>query len=282
MTATLPPHSPHFGHHSAYNTHSTPYAANNSIPTGSSRLPPSYSFPSNAPTSLPRHPAASASIQPPHPSTMTNSHSASALQAARKTARGPDWGEFYKNGLPKEVIVIDDDSPPPPPKRKESLRVGPPKQAMGKGNEHTNKKRRTGQGAAYDAARDNQASYSQARTYSNGESATNTISTDRTASLQTTAPTSLGSHTSHGSAGAYADEGQIGQKRKRVTRLQIADERKRKEIEVQGDAYSAYIPPPKPIVKAKEVHVQSIRDVSSSDTSCRQTLANIISESHSQ
>ena len=281
MTATLPPHSPHFGHHSAYNTHSRPYAANNSIPSGSSRLPPSYSFPGNATTSLPRHPAASASIQPIHSSKMTNPHSASALQASRKPDRGPDWGEFYKNGLPKEVIVIDDDSPPPP-KRKESFRVDPPKQATGRSNEHTNKKRRTGQGAAYDAARDHQASYSQARTYSNGESAANTTSTDRTASLHTTAPTSLGSHTSHGSAGAYADDGQTGQKRKRVTRLQIADERKRREIEVQGEAYSDYIPPPKPIIKAKEVHVQSIRDVSWSDTFSRPSVANITSEPHSQ
>ncbi|KAG0098938.1 dual specificity protein kinase kns1 [Podila epicladia] len=27
--------------------------------------------------------------------------------------RPTDWGEFYKNGQPKEVIVIDDDTPPP-------------------------------------------------------------------------------------------------------------------------------------------------------------------------
>ncbi|KAF8976564.1 Dual specificity protein kinase clk3 [Entomortierella lignicola] len=28
--------------------------------------------------------------------------------------RPTDWEEFYKNGMPKEVIVIDDDTPPPP------------------------------------------------------------------------------------------------------------------------------------------------------------------------
>ncbi|KAG0002431.1 dual specificity protein kinase kns1 [Entomortierella chlamydospora] len=28
--------------------------------------------------------------------------------------RQTDWDEFYKNGMPKEVIVIDDDTPPPP------------------------------------------------------------------------------------------------------------------------------------------------------------------------
>ncbi|KAL6720610.1 serine threonine protein kinase CMGC group [Lecanora helva] len=190
---------------------------------------------------------------------MKNSHATSASQASRKKDRGPDWGEFYKNGLPKEVIVIDDDSPPP--SNPQSFHTNPAKPGMGRSNEHANKKRRTGQGAVYDAARDQPAAYSQARTYSNANSASNTISSDRTASMQTTAPTSLGSHTSHGSAGAYAgDEGQVGQKRKRVTRQQIADEKKRKEIEIQGDAYSAYVPPPKPPIKAKDVHVPSIRD----------------------
>lgn len=53
----------------------------------------------------------------------------------------------------------------------------------------------------------------------------------------------------------------MGQKRKRVTRQQTADEKKRKEIEVVGDAYSSYVPPPRPPIKAKEVHVPQLRDV---------------------
>jgi len=271
MTATLPPQSPHFGHHSTYNSHLLSYAANNSIPSVSSQLAPSYSFPNNTPASVPRPSAASGSRQPPHSGLMTNSQSTSALRASRKRDRGPDWDTFYKNGLPKEVIVIDDDSPPPA-KRKENTRVNPPKQGMARGNEQMNKKRRTGQGAAYDAARDLQASYSHARTYSNGNSVSDTISTDRTTSLQTTAPTSLGSHTSHGSTGTYIEDSQVGQKRKRVTRLQIADERKRKAIENQGDAYSAYQPPPNPPIKAKEVHVPSIREVNLSLSYLQGTL----------
>ena len=258
MTATLPPQNPHFGHHSTYNSHSVSYPANNSIPTGSSRLVPAYSLPNNTRPSIPRPSAASSSRQPPS-STMTNCHSSAALQASRRRDQGPDWGEFYKNGLPKEVIVIDDDSPPPA-RRKENIRVDRQGQGIARGNEHTNKKRRTGQGAAYDAARDTGASYSHARTYSTRNSVSDTISTDRTTSLQTTAPTSLGSHTSHGSVGTHIDDTQVGQKRKRVTRQQIADEKKRKEIEVQGDAYSAYVPPPNPPIKAKDVHVPSIRE----------------------
>jgi len=260
MTATLPPHSPHFGHHSAYSTNPASYAANNSLPTGSSRLAPSYSFPSNTPASISRHSAVSASKPPPPSNLMSASDPTSAVQASRNRDRGPDWDEFYKNGLPKEVIVIDDDSPSPPT-RKENPQIQPPQQAMLRGSEHATKKRRTGQGAAYDAARDQQASYSHARTYSNGITASNTNSTDRTTSLQTTAPTSLGSHTSHGSTRAILDDGQVGQKRKRVTRQQIADEKKRKEIEVQGDAYSAYQPPPRPPIKARDVHVPSVKDV---------------------
>lgn len=61
--------------------------------------------------------------------------------------------------------------------------------------------------------------------------------------------------------GAYVDDGMVGQKRKRVTRQQTADEKKRKEIETNGDAYSSYVPPPKPPIKAKEVHVPPVRDV---------------------
>ncbi|KAL9135902.1 MAG: hypothetical protein Q9175_002895 [Cornicularia normoerica] len=191
---------------------------------------------------------------------MATSQSTSALQGSGKRERRPDWHEFYKNGPPKEIIVIDDDSPQPPP-RKEIERVPQQQQpqAIMRGAEHANKKRRTGQTTAYDAARDQQA-FSHARTYSKGNSGSNTISTDRTTSLQTTAPTSLGSHSSHGTSGAYAEDSVVGQKRKRVTRQQIADEKKRKEIEVVGDAYSAYVPPPKPPIKARDVHVPSIKD----------------------
>ena len=261
MTATLPPHSPHYSHHPAYNTNSTSYSVNTSLPNGSSsRLAPSYSFPNNSSASLPRA-NTSDSRQPPQSNNMANSQSTSTLQGARKRERRPDWHEFYKNGMPKEIIVIDDDSPQPPLRRENERVPQQQSQATLRGGEHASKKRRTGQTTAYDAARDQQA-FSHARTYSNGNSGSNTISTDRTTSLQTTAPTSLGSHSSHGTAsGAYAEDGVVGQKRKRVTRQQIADEKKRKEIEVVGDAYSAYVPPPKPPIKARDVHVAAIKDV---------------------
>lgn len=135
------------------------------------------------------------------------------MPVVKRRDRHPDWDEFYKNGMPKEIIVIDDDSPPPP-----------------------TKKTRTG----YD-------SYS---AYTSGDSA----STDRTTSLQT-APTSL-------SSGSLPEE-TVGQKRKRVTRQQLADEKKRKDVDILGDPHSIYVPPPKPPIKAKDVHVPQIKDVCS-------------------
>ena len=263
MTATLPPNSPHYGHssHQAYNTMAS-YPANNSLPNGSSRLAPSYSFPNNTHASVPQNAATSSSRQIPQSNNMTNSQSTSALeQNSRKRERRPDWHEFYKNGVPKEIIVIEDDSPQPPPRKENDRSYHQPTQSTMGGGEPTNKKRRTGQTSTYDTAREQNAYYSHARTYSTGNTGSDTISTDRTTSLQTTAPTSLGSHTSHGSSGTYLEDSVVGQKRKRVTRQQTEAEKKKKEIEVVGDAYSAYQPPPKPPIKAGDVRVPSIRDV---------------------
>ena len=195
---------------------------------------------------------------------MPTSHSASVLQDSRKREKHPDWDEFYKNGPPKEIIVIDDDDDvPPPPSKKDNARMDNTAafQRNREPTTHASKKRRTGQTSAYDSARDNYAtSYSHGRTYSHGNSGSNTISTDRTTSLQTTAPTSL---SSTGSAGAaYIEDTAVGQKRKRVTRQQIADEKKMKDIDILGDPNSQYVPPPKPPIKAKDVHVPQIRDVS--------------------
>ncbi|KAL9100950.1 MAG: hypothetical protein Q9163_003735 [Psora crenata] len=190
---------------------------------------------------------------------MPSSHATPQLPYAhtRKRERGPDWDEFYKNGPPKEIIVIDDDSPPPTTNRRENLRIDNLTQARAEVQQPAMKKRRTAQTSTYDSVRDCHGSYSNARTYSHGNSASNTISTDRTTSLQTTAPTSLGSHTSHGSnPGNYVDDVGVGHKRKRVTRQQIAEEKRRQE----ANAVDAYVPPPKPPIKAKDVHVPTLRD----------------------
>ncbi|KAI4213881.1 MAG: hypothetical protein LQ351_003576 [Letrouitia transgressa] len=174
-----------------------------------------------------------------------------------KRGRRPNWAEFYKNGIPDQVIYID---VTPEPAKVEKHQA---KQTMRASNGGSNlepaaKKRRTGPANNYNART---YSYSDQRRTQVDDSGSGTISTDRTTSQHTTAPTSLGSHGSHGSQGVYLDDQQVGQKRKRVTRQQAANEKKRKEIETAADAYSQYVPPPKPPIKAKDVHVPPVRDL---------------------
>lgn len=273
ISATAPhsSHGSHYGYpgHRTSQVDSSLYGSNASIINGSSRPTHSYNnnnsnnnnFTSSTPVTLSRTSTnLSASRQPPG-TTMTSSQSELALQGSRRGDRRPDWHEFYKNGPPKEIIVIDDDSPPPP-KRVENTRVNYTSRTLVKNDQvaHANKKRKTAQSSAYEPVSYQQTSYDKVR--SDADTGSDTISTDRTASLQTTAPTSLGS--SLGSSGTYAEPAVVGQKRKRVTRQQTADEKKRREIEVVGDAYSSYVPPPKPPIKAKDVHVPPVREVSTS------------------
>lgn len=263
ISATLP-HNSHYGYpsHRTSQVDSSLYGSNASIMNGSSRPAPSYNnhFPSSTPVTITRTPTNLSTSRQPPATTMSSSQSDSVLQGSRKGDRRPDWHEFYKNGPPKEIIVIDDDSPPPA-KRVENTRVNHTSRTLIKNDlaAHANKKRKTAQAPAYEpVSYQQQASYAKVR--SDGDTGSDTISTDRTTSLQTTAPTSLGS--SLGSSGTYAETAVAGQKRKRVTRQQTADEKKRREIEVVGDAYSSYVPPPKPPIKAKDVHVPPVREVS--------------------
>jgi dual-specificity kinase len=256
------PHNAYYGYssHQTYQDDSSLYGTNAALMNGASRIAPYNNFASNTPVTITRTPTNLSSSRQPPATTMSSSQSDSVLQGAGKRDRRPDWHEFYKNGPPKEIIIIDDDSPPPP-KRAENERINHTTRTLMKNDHvtHTNKKRKTAQAPAYEPVHYQHASYAKVR--SDGETGSDTISTDRTMSLQTTAPTSLGS--SLGSSGAYAEAAAVGQKRKRVTRQQTADEKKRREIEVVGDAYSSYVPPPKPPIKAKDVHVPPVREVRS-------------------
>ena len=273
LTATLPPpHSSRYGYsgnHHGYPASPHLYGdmagSRDGYTNGPSRLTHSYNtFPQNTSASASR--TSTASKQPPPQQQIPPSQPTAAISPQPiMRERGPNWNEFYKNGVPKEVIVIDDDSPPPPkamaPRRVENVRPQEPRPIQRTETfEHAAKKRRVG---GYPPEQYQHPAYSHQSSSHGGSSGHNTVSTDRTTSLQTTAPTSLGSHTSQGSVGAYFDEGAVGQKRKRVTRQQAAaDEKKRRDIEKEGDAFAAYVPPPKPLIKAKELHVPAVRDVS--------------------
>ena len=178
--------------------------------------------------------------------------------------RPVDWGAFYKNGPPKEIIVIDDDTPPPQSSPRKATRRPPQYYSKNEAEvlEPAAKKRRTVAGSSYETAPSrHHGSYSDTNSPHGAGSGSPSISTDRTTSMHTTAPTSMGSHGSIGRV--YQDNTIVGtKKRKRVTRQSASDEKRRREQEVLGDAYSLYIPPPNPPIKARDVHVQLIRDVS--------------------
>lgn len=280
-TATLPPHNPHYGysHHQDYQTNSGAYRANNNLLPAAARPSP---YSQHAPTTS----LASSRVAPTIPSralqttpqtssngdgrrsAMATSHSSSRK---RERSRDPDWNNFYKNGIPKEVIVIDD-SPSPIPRIPDSTErqlaetsrsahashAAPPASSR-----HAAKKRKRED--VYDPVYQAQANGTAA--YYDNSTSGSTISTDRTTSaLNTTAATSLGSQYSqvNGSNVYDLDDTQPGQKRKRgATRAQIANEaKKKKESEGHIDAYSNYKPPPKPPIKAGDVHVKKVDDVS--------------------
>ncbi|KAK8050029.1 hypothetical protein PG994_011759 [Apiospora phragmitis] len=161
--------------------------------------------------------------------TMSIPSSSQNVARKRRRSKGPDWTEFYKNGVPSEVIVIDDTPEP--------------------------------DGDGKDIA----SNYS-TTTYTNGTGigsdagvSVRHVAKKRKGRRNTTAPTSLGSLSSNGHYDFEASSA-TGQKRKR-TRQQHAQEAKRRDIEALGDAYISYKPPQKPIKKSAEVAVRVITDV---------------------
>ncbi|KAG4027556.1 hypothetical protein MFRU_029g00800 [Monilinia fructicola] len=275
--STLPPHHPNYGysHHQNYQSNN-PYRASNHLLNGSSRLGVSYNNPTNSSsnstsssigplsktTQIPSHPAKKPSTNPTQKSTAMVSSSASQAPPPHKRQRSkerqPDWDKFYENGLPKEVIVIDS-SESPEPSLDVSSHIQTNNSAVAANSRHAAKKRKRND--AYDPVYQLDPSIDPSPQYKSESGSNSTISTDRTTSaIHTTAATSLGSHSSNGQNGYEAAE-LTGQKRKRTnTRLQLANEAKRKELEVNGDAFSNYIPPPKPPIKSRDVPVRQVLD----------------------
>ncbi|CAE7031122.1 hypothetical protein PTNB73_05299 [Pyrenophora teres f. teres] len=267
-TATLPPHHQFYSHHQTYQSNiSNAQIANGSGRIGNSlyngyasgtsnsdlrRTTATHSRQQQPPPQLPP-------ITQPSPIDMSANDSGSAQRR-----RNPDWADFYKNGIPREVIVIDDDDDddepqPPPPRQPGSARTAQTASAR-----HTDKKRKTAASTAYDPVYNQHTSYSTTQTpyY---DSPNHSLSTDRTTSaLHTTAHTSLGSQASNDHHISPLDNSAAGQKRKR-TRAVVQDEAKqakRRELADHDDPFSLYQPPPNPVIKAKDVHVQIIPDKS--------------------
>lgn len=178
----------------------------------------------------------------------------------RRRSREPDWNTFYRNGLPKEIIVIDD-SPEPEANTGRKLHTtagtavntAAPARPSDAARHAAKKRRRDDDGTAKQPAGYHVQYVGSHHSTPNGNGASH--STDRASALNTTAPTSLSSN------GQY-DEVQAPLKRKRTTRQQAANEAKRRDIDGLGDAFFTYKPPPYPPKKAPEVHVRVIQDVS--------------------
>ncbi|KAF1939897.1 kinase-like protein [Clathrospora elynae] len=262
-TATLPPHHQFYPHHQTYQ----PSLTNAQLANGSARIGNSlyHGYASGTANSDLRRTATAHSRAPPqlppitHPPPLEMStHDGGSAQRRRN----PDWADFYKNGIPREVIVIDDDDedPQPPPPRQPGLE----RTATAASARHADKKRKTTTSTAYDPVYNHQTSYSTTHTpyY---DSPHNSRSTDRTTSaLTTTAPTSLGSQVSNGHHISPLDSAAAGQKRKR-TRAVVQDEAKqakRRELDHMDEPFSLYQPPPNPVIKAKDVFVQVVADKS--------------------
>ncbi|KAF9872679.1 hypothetical protein CkaCkLH20_09858 [Colletotrichum karsti] len=264
--------------------------ANPILPTSSStattRLPPAYSNHSSVPyatSSSASHAgsnglglsASSATSRIIHDASspdanysvtaMPASHAQSSQSSSgrkRRRSKGPDWNKFYENGLPREVIVIDDT---PEPEQGKATGNGVRVVSNGTANGITTngasstrpvpKKRKRDDEPPYDPVYHNKYAGSHTSTpRQNGTPNGSTISSDRTTSsgVHTTAPTSLSAN------GQDYYDAQPGQKRKR-TRQQIAQEAKKREVEL-ADPFPTYKPPPFPPKKAPEVNVKVVHD----------------------
>jgi dual-specificity kinase len=294
-TATLPPYN---HHHFRYSHQHPPYTQANSspyrppnpiLPSPASRLaypsPATYSVSANHAVSngvlaVPHEPARLPPQETANPSPRSDSaytmpagsqtqSVADSQQPARKRrrSRGPDWDTFYKNGLPKEIIVIEDtpepERPNPATALSQTLANGRAHAANGNIVAHQAKRRkRDDEPTRYDPVHHNSIVGSYTHTSrQDGSPSKSTAPSDRTNSaIHTTAATSLGSLSSNGH---YEYDAQPGQKRKRTTRQQIANEARRRDAGIVTDAFASYRPPPYPPKKARDVPITVIPDVSS-------------------
>ena len=277
-TSTIPAAHSQYGYARIDNPYSgniNAYPSNNSLPAP--RLANSYhTFPSMNPNQAYNRPQRSplTSKQPSVANSIANSTS-TLHRGSQK--RIPDWNEFYKNGVPKEVILIDDEDDSP-----HTAGIDPGPRSFDPKTVQTNatKKRKLDQG--YEGSVHDSPTYSHyPAKFDNSSSISVNSATDRTASLQTTAPTSLESYGSAGGSASYEDV-RAGQKRKRAppmkeTRAQL----KKRQQEQASDAFADYVPPPKPLRKSGDVPVPVVRDVSILLPS-RQTPLLMLSDHQSQ
>ncbi|RVX71980.1 hypothetical protein B0A52_04578 [Exophiala mesophila] len=257
-TTILPPHHSQYGypHQNLYSPTTRTYSTANTLPAQQRVNNPYPTYPTAGGVSQYPRPQPSPAVSYRQPS---NPSMASSLPTSSQAAsKQPDWGEFYKNGIPKEIIVIDDDSPEPGPDPPTNVSNG---QQRSDHTQYSNgRKRKVDQG--YEVEYTDSPTFSTHPAKFGGSSSASYQSGDRTQSLQTvTAPTSLESYPGNNASSSYEDVRAVGQKRKRVQpQKETRAQAKRKQQESTTDAFADYIPPSKPLRKAADVHVPLVRD----------------------
>jgi len=220
------------------------------------------------------HPA-SAYNSPPYPfqrpSHVSEPQSMSDLSPP-KIQRSANWKDFYKNGLPTEVIVIEDDSPerqvPMPSNPVAAQPVRPAETAQSaqpsgfSSNYHLDKRRRVDASPKTEVAHRHLPSETQQQEHNlHASTSRGTASSGRrTSALYSTAPTSLGASASAGQPIPVREDAAPGQKRKRPART-AEEDAEQLELIAQHRTWSNYFPPPNPPIKAHDVFVVQIRDV---------------------
>ncbi|KAK5051490.1 hypothetical protein LTR84_003142 [Exophiala bonariae] len=260
-TTIIPAHHSQYGypHQNLYSPSTRTYPATNTLPAPQ-RLTTSYvsSYPTAPQYQRPQPSPAVSYRQPSNLSMAPSQQNSSTAESASK--RQPDWNEFYKNGVPKEIIVIDDDSPDPQyPAATSNMTNRQPRADGSTYISNPGRKRKVDQG--YEIEYSDSPTFSTHPAKFGGSSSASYQSGDRTTSLQTvTAPTSLESYAGNNASSSFEDV-RAGQKRKRVQpQKETRAQTKRKQQESTTDAFADYIPPPKPLKKAGDVHVPVIRD----------------------
>ncbi|PNY29403.1 Dual specificity protein kinase lkh1 [Tolypocladium capitatum] len=180
----------------------------------------------------------------------------------RPRSHEPDWDDFYRNGLPREIIIIDDT---PEPEANTSRKItaghvsavgGAPaavlEPAVTRHHQPTRKRRRDD---SADIGRTAGSGYHvQYVGLHTDTSVGSTLSSGATNSAPyATVPTSL-------SSSGRCDDVQVPTPKRKRTRQQVANEAKRRNVDGLGDGLLAYKPPPYPPKKAGDVRVRVVHD----------------------
>ena len=190
----------------------------------------------------------------------------------RRRSREPNWHDFYRNGLPKEVIVIEDTPEPKPAanisqkltngylpttvgcsstglNNHDAAALPPPPPPPPLSSSTSRKRRREDQETG---------PYLNYQIQSLGSHTNTSIGTQSTSSTNSLPYNTVS--TSLSSIGHGEDQRFTPPRRKR-TRQQVANEAKRRDVHGLADGIFTYKPPPFPPKKVGDVRVRVIPDV---------------------